>query len=132
MILATQQDVEDRLRRPLVAGELAHLDTVIEEASVIVESYLRQRGITYEEFADVPRDVVIVVSRIAARALTGNPLIPVGSSGELRAGPFAGSSEAYSTAVYMSKQDKLLLRGITGSAMSVVLVSDRGYPDCDE
>lgn len=128
MILATQQDVVDRLRRDLTDAELEHVEAVLEEASVIVEAYLARWGIVYEFDIDVPRIVVIVTSRIAARALTANPLIPE-YTGTLQAGQFSAQlSEAYSSAVYLSRQDKMLLTGVTGTSMSLRLVSERGYP----
>lgn len=134
MILATEQDVVDRLRRDLTVEEQEHIDTVLEEASIIVEAYLQTRGIApYEEAEGIPAIVTLVVSRMAARALTSNPLIPE-ATGNLQAGPFqAQLSEAYSTAVYLSRRDKELLVVVTGSIVSVGLISDRGgYEiDCD-
>lgn len=70
MILATTQDVSDRLRRELTDTETDLAPILLEEASVLVEAYLRRRGITYSDLSQVPRTVVIVVSRIAARAMT--------------------------------------------------------------
>lgn len=132
MLLAEESDVVDRLRRPLTTEEEEHVDTVLLEASVIVEAYLQTRGITpYEDAADIPAIVTLVVSRMAARALTANPLIPE-STGNLQAGPFqAQLSEAYSTAVYLSRRDKELLVGVTGSMMSIGLISDRGGYELD-
>lgn len=129
MILAEASDVAARLRRDLTDDETEHVDDVLLEASTIVESYLGNRGIPpYEEYEDVPPIVTLVVSRMVARALTANPLIPE-STGSLQAGPFnANLSEAYSTAVYLSRREKELLLGVSGSSASIALVSDRGYP----
>lgn len=127
MLLAEDSDVVDRLRRPLSTEEQELVDTVLEEASIIVEAYLQTRGIApYEAAEDIPPIVTLVVSRMAARALTSNPLIPE-TTGSLQAGPFqAQLSEAYSTAVYLSRRDKELLVGVTGSMMSVSFISERG------
>ena len=132
MLLADADDIAARLRRPLTTEESGNADTVLEEASIIVESYLQARGIApYELSSDIPPIVTLVVSRMAARALTSNPDIPE-STGSLQAGPFnAQLSEAYSTAVYLSRKDKELLAAITGSSISVPLVSDRGGYDSD-
>lgn len=132
MILATEQDVVDRLRRDLTDSEAECLAAVLEESSVLVEAYLDTRGIAYDDIADVPRVVVIVASRIAARALSANASIPE-NAGTLQAGVFSAQfSEAYTSAVYLSRRDKGLLCGIAGSMVSVPVGSDRGYPDCDE
>lgn len=133
MILAEASDVAARLRRDLTDDEADHVDGVLLEASIIVESYLGTRGIEpYEAYEDVPPIVTLVVSRMAARALTSNPMIPE-STGSLDAGPFkANLSEAYSTAVYLSRRDKELLVGVSGSGVSMAMVSERGYPASDD
>lgn len=133
MILAEASDVAARLRRDLTTEEEDHVDTVLEEASIIVEAYLQTRGVQpYETAEAIPPIVTLVVSRMAARALTSNPNIPE-STGMLQAGQFSANlSEAYSSAVYLSRRDKELLVGISGSGVSMVMVSERGYPVCDD
>lgn len=133
MLLADASDVADRLRRALTTDENEHVDTVLEEASIIVEAYLKTRGLApYESEDDVPPIVTLVVSRMAARALTANPMIPE-STGTLQAGQFSANlSEAYSSAVYLSRRDKELLVGVSGSGVSMVMVSERGYPVSDD
>lgn len=128
MNLATQDDVQDRLRRDLTTDELEFVDALLEEASVLVEAWLKKRGITYSEVGDVPRLVSIVVSRMVARSLTTPELpgVPDGAN-DLGAGPFrAGFSDPYTRNIYLSKADERWLCNLFDSATSVSLVSERG------
>ncbi len=129
MILATQSDVEDRLRRDLTEDEGEFIDALLEEASVLVEAWLTKRGITYTDVDDVPRLVVIVVSRMVARSLT-NPELPGLPDGanDLGAGPFrAGLSDPYTRNVFLSSADMKWLKNLFDSSVSIPLVSDRGW-----
>lgn len=127
MILATQQDVEDRLRRDLVdPDETEYIDVLLEEASVLVEGYLSERGITYSDGDTIPRAVVIVVSRIVARALTAN--VPAAQEGatSLQAGQFSVRyGDPVSSSVFLSSTDRKWLRSLVPGMVSVSLVSDR-------
>lgn len=129
MVLATASDVEDRLRRYLTDDESEYVDVLLEEASVLVVGWLSQRGVTVDE-GDIPRAAVIAVSRMVARAITtpANPNIPEGAS-QLNAGPFGVRySDPYSTSVFLSKSDMVLLRTLTPGVASLRLVSER-YSD---
>jgi hypothetical protein len=120
MILATSADVEARLRRELTDEEAEFIDGVLEEASALVEGYL---GVTYTEDDTIPDVVALVVSRVAARALTAPQVeIPPGMS--LGAGPFTISARDNSD-LWLSRSDKLKLRNIGGGFTSVRLKSER-------
>ena len=128
MILATQADVEDRLRRELTSDESEYLDALLEEASVLVEAWLSRRGITYTDIDDVPRLVVIVTARMVARALTTE--VPGGQEGatSLQAGQFAVRyGDPVTSAVFLSSSDKKWLSNLFDSSVSLGLVSDRGW-----
>ena len=127
MLLAEASDVAARLRRELTEQEEGLVETVLDEASVVVAAYLASRGVApYVDLDEVPAIVRLVVSRIAARALTSDVEVP-DYEGTLQAGPFSARfSEVYSSAVYLSRREKEMLASITGSAHSMPLVSERG------
>lgn len=135
MILATADDVKDRLRRPLTADELVDVVTLLEEASVLVEGYLRNHGIVYTVGDVIPRGVVICTSRVAARALTtgDSDSDVVEGTERLTMGPFAAQlADPYSTSTYLSRSDLKWLIGIVPTAVSVPLGSERGGYGCDD
>lgn len=125
MILATQADVETRLGRDLTPAEEARLDGLLEEASALVEGYL---GVTYTEDDVIPAVVVVVVSKIVARAITADPetMAVAAMQESSQAGPF--STRFRDNNVWFSKSDKLMLRRVGGGFTSVRLVSDRYEP----
>lgn len=122
MILASQADVEARLGRALTGAETPRLNGLLEEASIIVEGYL---GVVYT--GDVPAAVSIVVSRMVARALTTS--IPDGVTSE-GAGPYQRGYSEGAASLWLSKNDKIALRGVKGGVVSVPLRSERGFV-CD-
>lgn len=128
MILATQSDVEDRLRRALTEDEGEYIDALLEEASVLVEAWLTKKGITYTDAGDVPRVVAIVVSRMVARALTTET--PGGQEGvtSLQAGQFSVRyGDPVTSSVFLSSSDKKWLANLFDSMVSIPLTSDRGW-----
>lgn len=128
MILATTSDVEDRLRRPLTEDEGGYVDALLEEASVLVEAWLTKRGITYAELDDVHRLVVIVTSRMVARALTTE--VPGGQEDvtSLQAGQFSVRyGDPRTSAVFLSSSDMKWLKNLLDSSVSIPLVSERGW-----
>lgn len=128
MILATQSDVEDRLRRDLTVDEGEYIDALLEEASVLVEAWLTKKGITYTDAGDVPRVVAIVVSRMVARALTTET--PGGQEGvtSLQAGQFSVRyGDPVTSSVFLSSSDKKWLANLFDSMVSIPLTSDRGW-----
>lgn len=125
MILATRQDVSDRLE-----GELADdvdVESLLDEASVMVEEHLRR---TFTEDDDIPRAVAIVVSRMVARRLSANSddatSVPDGVS-QLGATDFQASfAEPFvSMGVWLNRTDKVMLRRYRKSAVSIPVSSDR-------
>lgn len=74
--LAADSDVEARLGRELAGAESAAVAGLLTEASVLVVGYLRR---DWDALDDVPEAVRVVVSRMAARALTGASNIPAGT-----------------------------------------------------
>jgi hypothetical protein len=137
VILATRQDVADRLRVPLAeAPEDAALQPLLEEASVMVEEYLRR---TYEAGDTVPRAVAIVVSRMVARRLGADEddaeSVPDGVSSLGATDYTASFAEPFvSVGVWLNRTDKMMLRRYRVSAVSIAVSSDRApWPpvDCD-
>lgn len=128
MILATQSDVETRLGRDLTDSELERLPGLLEEASAIVEGYLHY---AYPYMAIIPTPVVIVVSRMVARAFTTT--VPEGVTQQSEAaGPYQHSSTfgAGASNLWLSRVDKLTLSTVGGGASSVSFTSERGgWPD---
>lgn len=126
MLLADQADVETRLGRTLTSNEQARLDGLLEEASALVEGYL---NVTYGPGDDVPAVVVIVVSKIVARAISrsGEMDALAASMEQTNAGPFGARFRESS--VFLTKADKLMLRPIAGGMSSVMFRSERGYQD---
>lgn len=86
----TQDDVENRLRRPLTTTEINYLDSLIEEAQVLVEGYLRCPPGAYPEPDDVPAAVRVVVSRMVARVITQEANTPAELLGATQIGETAG------------------------------------------
>lgn len=128
MKLATRQDVADRLRVPVgEAPEDAELDPLLDEASVMVEEYLRR---TYATGDTVPRAVAIVTSRMVARRLSaddeGSASVPDGVS-SLGATDYQASfaDPFVSTGVWLNRTDKTMLRRYRVSVASVSVSSDR-------
>lgn len=124
MLLASQADVETRLGRDLTDDEAARLDGLLEEASALVAGYL---GVTYSDEAEVPPVVTIVVSKIAARAISrSEELDSIAAAMEsANSGPFGARFR--DSNVFLTKADKLMLRPVGGGFRSVPLRSDRGY-----
>lgn len=112
MALATSQDVVDRLGRPLSTDEAARVTGLLDEASVMVEGWLRCVP------DPVPDAVKVVVSRMVARVLAvgGADNAPEPGVSQLQAtmGIFgvnrSFSSDATSGGVWLTKQDKSTLR----------------------
>lgn len=112
MALATSQDVADRLGRPLSTDEAARVTGLLDEASVMVEGWLRCVP------DPVPDAVKVVVSRMVARVLAvgGADNAPEPGVSQLQAtmGIFgvnrSFSSDATSGGVWLTKQDKSTLR----------------------
>lgn len=117
MLLAVQADVETRLGRDLTESEEARLDGLLEESSALVEGYL---GIVYEDGDAIPSAVVIVVSKIVARAIGGSAELDAlaASMEQTNAGPWGARFR--DSNVYLTKADKLMLRPIGGGGYSVV------------
>lgn len=122
-MLATAADVEARLGRTLTTDETARATGLLEEASVTVEGWLRCLP------DPVPDAVKIVVSRMVARVLTvgGTENAPEPGVSQLQAtmGIFGVnrnfSSDATSGGVWLTKQDKTMLRpyGCRGRVQNV-------------
>lgn len=126
MLLADQADVETRLGRDLTSDEVARLDGLLEEASALVEGYL---GVSYTDDDDIPNVVVVVVSKIVARAIVRSAdMDALAASLEgTNAGPFGARFR--DSSVFLTKADKLMLRPVGGGFGVVTLRSERGYPD---
>lgn len=135
VLLATPTDVLKRLRRTdeFTDDEATTVDTLLEEASVLVAGYLGERGIVYGEDDYPPDGVVICVSRMAARALTADPNVMEGIDRAAMGGYQVNLADPYTTSVYLGKGDKKWLQGIVPTAVSVPIGSERGgYDLCDD
>lgn len=126
MLLATQEDVGDRLGHPVTEDEEDAVEKLLEEASVAVEEYI---GHYYEDGDTVPRAVSIVVSRMVARRMntdTSTESVPDGVN-SLGATDFqAGFAEPFvSMGVWLNRFDKMMLRRYRVGAASVQMSSDR-------
>lgn len=128
MVLATRQDVADRLRVPLAdAPSDDDLKPLLEEASVMVEEYLRR---TYATGDTVPRAVAIVVSRMVTRRLSADEddadSVPDGVSSLGATDYTASFAEPFvSVGVWLNRTDKMMLRRYRKSAVSIAVSSDR-------
>ena len=113
--LADQDDVEARLGRPLTTEETSRIDGLLEESAALVTGWL---GHTPDP---VPAAVRIVVSRMAARALTatGEPGLTNLSA---TMGPFgvtrAFSADSATGGVRLTRPDKVMLRPFTRRGMA--------------
>lgn len=125
MALATQADVEARLRRPLTETEGLSVEDDLEDASAIVIGYCRQDF----EPAPYPLAVVGVVAKMVARSYSRSAGATGGFAEQHTAGPFAVRYSADSSAgdAWLTKGDKLALRPfrLGGGMISVQLVGER-------
>ncbi len=108
-MLASPDDVETRLGRPLTVEETERVDGLIAEASALVAGWLCRTP------DPVPGEVAIVTSRMVARALTPPAGADPGvTNTSATMGPFAYtraySPEASSGGVWLTRQDKTILR----------------------
>lgn len=115
MNLASAADVEVRLGRSLTSEEIPKVESLLTEASVLVEGYLDEcfdalvTGISMT----VPVRVRVVVSRIVARCLNA-PTDSVGlESTQMSAGPYQ-QTRNYSEGLtsggpWLTKADKMML-----------------------
>lgn len=108
-MLATLDDVADRLGRDLTQDEIERIDGLLAEAGALVTGYL---GHTPDP---VPDQVVLVVSRMAARVLQ-SPGVESGSAESVSytAGPFSQSftlaSGASGGSPWLTISDKVILK----------------------
>ena len=123
MVLASNEDVEARLGRPLTTDESARVTGLLDEASVMAQGWMKCVP------DPVPDAVKIVVSRMVARALAvGNAdSAPEPGVSQIHAtmGIFGVnrnySTDATSGGVWLTRQDKATLRpyGCRGRAVNV-------------
>ena len=126
MKLATRQDVDDRLDGGLEND--ADVDALLDEASVMVQEYLRR---TYQQGDTIPDAVRIVTSRMVARRVSANASdtndVPDGVSSLGATDYNASFAEPFvSMGVWLNRTDKMMLRRYRVSVVSVPLTSDRG------
>lgn len=85
-----QQDVENRIRRELDGDEVSYLPGMIEEAQLLVVSYLGCGPDPYESESDVPNAVRVVTSRMIARVIQEAESTPPEFFGASQVGETAG------------------------------------------
>ena len=120
MIPVIQQDVEDRLRRTLTAGEVTYLDGVNTEASALVEGYLGFEYDPDDAEVEIPLPVVVTVSRVMARMYERSTASPAGVDSLSRGmGPLSATThyvaDATSGGAYLTNADKTTLDPYRGS-----------------
>lgn len=124
MALATQEDVEAVLGRPLSESETARAESLLRRASALVIGYTGQDF----EPAPYPETVVEVTASMAARAVDTASAAPAGVEQQTQ-GPFSVrfSSAASSGGPWLSASDKIMLRPhrLGGGLTSVQLVGER-------
>ena len=112
VILCSQLDVERRLRRTLTGAEEDYLLGMIEEAQLLVLSYLDCPAGKFAE--GVPDAIKIVTSRIVARVIQEGESVPPDQFGAtqvgLTAGPFSQQTSfqagSRTGAPWLTKADK--------------------------
>lgn len=133
--LATVQDVEARLERPLTPVEESAVDGLLEEASSIALAHMRLPEGHYDNVDNlpVPTMVKIVVSRMVARVLTrraesevGGLNVPVGATQRQEtAGPFSGMttfvSGSTSGGPWLERMDRLQLDQARGDRQAFTI-----------
>lgn len=121
MALATQDDVEARLGRPLSDTEAEKLESLLSDASALLIGYTGQDF----EPAPYPGAVVGVVARMVARSLAAGDRAP-GMQSETR-GPFSWTFAADSSGaeLWLTKADKVMLRPYRSGLSSVQFYSER-------
>lgn len=111
---------DDVLARPQMRGVSADAGTLngyIEEASVLIEGYL---GHPFAIGETVPNAAKLVCARMVARAITATPVDPNFESYGSSFGPMAHTKhvaqDVLGGGVWLTRQDKLILDGITTNA----------------
>lgn len=135
VVFCAEADVKNRLRRELTSTEKTYMPGMIEEAQLLVVSYLGCGPEPYESDADVPDAVTIVTSRMVARVIQEGDTAPefFGASqvGET-AGPFSQQitfqSGARLGSPWLAKADRETLDPYrcSGKAFSVDTVPSAG------
>ncbi|HET6869848.1 MAG TPA: hypothetical protein VFH80_28300 [Solirubrobacteraceae bacterium] len=123
MALATLDDVQTRLGRPLTADERVRLPSLLDDATALVV------GFTGQDFTSpYPTAVVGVVAKAAARVISAAASAPAFAE-QQQAGPFSVrfNTNAASGDVWLTSADKTALRPYrrSGGMTSVGLYSDR-------
>ena len=125
MALATQADVEARLRRSLTTAEELSIEADLDDASAAVIGYCRQDF----EPAPYPTAVVGVVAKMVARSYTRTDSSAGGFVEQQNAGPFGVRYSSASSVgdMWLTAGDKLALRPyrIGGGLVSVQAIGER-------
>lgn len=129
MALAADTDVETALGRDLTDAEAARVDALLDEASDLVIGF---KGNDFEP-APYPDRVVRVVAGMVARVFTRGTTVTEFAD-QQTAGPFSVrfSADSSSGGVWMTRADKIKLRGTAGGLTSTQLVGDRYEIDDEE
>ena len=106
-MLATVDDVQDRLGRVLTDQEAAEVDGLIVEASYLVTGYLRR----VFEPTEIPETVSTVVSRMVARLILAPPEDVNQESASYTAGVFSKNVKFVSSggSPWLTRSDKIAL-----------------------
>lgn len=126
MELCTEHDVQQRLKRPLTPDEQHWFDSMLQEATALVLSYLRCPPDHYQQ--RIPSSITIVTSRMIARVIQEGDIDPT-SFGATQYGATAGPFSQQLTfttgsrtgAPWLTKNDKTMLdpHRCSGKAFSI-------------
>jgi hypothetical protein len=123
--------VEARLRRTLVdPGEVTQLPGEVDEASVLVEGYLR---VEYDaELNPAPSAVIVVTSRVVARMVADTGVVPANADSLTRGmGPFSATThlvaDSTSGGPWLTKSDKVALEPFRVGGVACIPLSREGY-----
>jgi hypothetical protein len=128
VIPVTKPDVEARLRRTLDGDEVSQLDGETDEASALVEGYLR---VEYDVDNPAPLAVIVVTSRVIARMIGDTGAFPAQADSLSRGmGPFSATThlvaDSTSGGPWLTKSDKMALAPFRVGVVSVPLTRE-GY-----
>lgn len=128
MRLATQEDVENALRRPLTEPEAEWIDPLLDEAGDVVRAYLHPWQIP----TPPPGEIVRVVASLAASVINRPANVPADTkslTADVYGITFATGSTGLGPYLSQGLRDRLQpFKDLAGNGMVVVgLASERGY-----
>lgn len=119
---ATIDDLAARIPAGIAGGDDARAQAALDDVSSLIRAHAGKTWVTEDAIdADVPDIVTTVCLRAAQRAFTN----PSGVTSE-SAGPFSTSYANSSSDVYLTAQEKTLVRQAAGKSSVSVIQTTRG------